>query len=48
MRDPEMVLADEPTANLDSELGKRAIRNLVDGVKGRNKIGIMVTHDLRL
>ena len=46
MRDPEMVLADEPTANLDSELGRRVVQNLVDGVKGRNKIGIMVTHDL--
>ena len=48
MRDPEMVLADEPTANLDSELGKRVVQNLIDGVKGRNKIGIMVTHDLNM
>ena len=48
MRDPDMVLADEPTANLDSELGRRVVRNLVDGVKGRNKIGIMVTHDLSM
>jgi putative ABC transport system ATP-binding protein len=48
MRDPEMVLADEPTANLDSELGRRVVQNLVDGVKGRNKIGIMVTHDLNM
>ena len=48
MRDPEMVLADEPTANLDSELGKRVVQSLVDGVKRRNKIGIMVTHDLNM
>ena len=48
MRDPEMVLADEPTANLDSDLGRRVVQNLVDGVKGRNKIGIMVTHDLNM
>ena len=48
MRDPEMVLADEPTANLDSELGKRVVQNLIDVVKGRNKIGIMVTHDLNM
>ncbi|MFC2058918.1 ABC transporter ATP-binding protein [Chloroflexota bacterium] len=48
MRDPEMVLADEPTANLDSELGKRVVRNLIDVVKERNKIGIMVTHDLNM
>ena len=45
MRDPEMVLADEPTANLDSELGKRVVQSLADGVKRRGKIGIMVTHD---
>ena len=25
---------------------QRVVQNLVDGVKGRNKIGIMVTHDL--
>ncbi|MFC1924563.1 ABC transporter ATP-binding protein [Chloroflexota bacterium] len=48
MRDPEMVLADEPTANLDSELGKRVVQNLIDVVKERNKIGIMVTHDLNM
>lgn len=48
MRDPEMVLADEPTANLDSELGKRVVQNLVNIVRGRNKIGIMVTHDMNM
>ncbi|MFC2017814.1 ABC transporter ATP-binding protein [Chloroflexota bacterium] len=48
MRDPEMVLADEPTANLDSELGKRVVQNLVNIVKERNKIGIMVTHDMNM
>jgi len=48
MRDPEMVLADEPTANLDSDLGKRVVQNLIDVVKERNKMGIMVTHDLNM
>ena len=48
MRDPDIVLADEPTANLDSELGRRVVQSLVSGVKGRNKIGIMVTHDLSM
>ena len=48
MRDPEMVLADEPTANLDSGFGRSVVQNLVNGVKGRNKIGIMVTHDLNM
>jgi putative ABC transport system ATP-binding protein len=48
MRDPDIVLADEPTANLDSDLGHRVVENLIRGVKGRNKIGIMVTHDLSM
>jgi putative ABC transport system ATP-binding protein len=48
MRDPDIVLADEPTANLDSELGQRVVQNLVSVVKGRNKIGVMVTHDLNM
>jgi putative ABC transport system ATP-binding protein len=48
MRDPDIVLADEPTANLDSELGRHVVTNLVAAVKGRNKMGIMVTHDLNM
>lgn len=48
MRDPDIVLADEPTANLDSELGRHVVETLVRSVKGRSKIGIMVTHDLNM
>jgi putative ABC transport system ATP-binding protein len=48
MRDPDLVLADEPTANLDTDLGHHVVETLVSGVKGRNKVGIMVTHDLRM
>jgi putative ABC transport system ATP-binding protein len=48
MRDPDIVLADEPTANLDSELGRHVVESLVSGVKGRKKMGIMVTHDLNM
>ncbi len=48
MRDPDIVLADEPTANLDSELGRHVVESLVSGVKGRMKMGIMVTHDLNM
>ena len=48
MRDPDIVLADEPTANLDSELGRKVVQTLVSSVKGRNKIGIMVTHDMNM
>lgn len=48
MRDPDVVLADEPTANLDSDLGRRVVETLVASIKGRNKIGIMVTHDMNM
>ena len=48
VKDADIVLADEPTANLDSELGQRVVESLVAGVKFRNKVGIMVTHDLRM
>ncbi len=48
MRDPWLILVDEPTANLDSELGEQVVRSLIDEVKGRGKLGIMVTHDPRM
>jgi putative ABC transport system ATP-binding protein len=48
VKDADIVLADEPTANLDSELGQRVVESLVAGIKVRSKVGIMVTHDLRM
>lgn len=48
MRDPLLVLVDEPTANLDSEQGERVVRSLIAEVKSREKLGLMVTHDLRM
>jgi putative ABC transport system ATP-binding protein len=48
MRDPWLILVDEPTANLDSERGEQVIRSLIAEVKGRQKLGIMVTHDTRM
>jgi putative ABC transport system ATP-binding protein len=48
MRDPLLVLVDEPTANLDSEQGERVVRSLIEEVKTRDKLGIIVTHDLRM
>jgi putative ABC transport system ATP-binding protein len=48
MRDPWLILVDEPTANLDSERGEQVIRSLIAEVKGRKKLGIMVTHDTRM
>jgi putative ABC transport system ATP-binding protein len=46
MNDPVVVLVDEPTANLDSERGRLVVQSLIDEVKGRDKLGIMVTHDM--
>jgi putative ABC transport system ATP-binding protein len=46
MNDPQIVLVDEPTASLDSSRGRQVVQLLIDEVKGRNKLAIMVTHDL--
>jgi putative ABC transport system ATP-binding protein len=48
MRDPWLILVDEPTANLDSEQGEQVVRSLIAEVKDRSKLGIMVTHDARM
>ncbi|MCF7620655.1 MULTISPECIES: ABC transporter ATP-binding protein [Bacillaceae] len=48
MNDPEIILADEPTASLDSKRGRDVVEMLAHEVKSRNKAGIMVTHDERM
>lgn len=48
MNDPEIVLVDEPTANLDSVRGKQVVEMLVQETKERDKLAIMVTHDLEM
>ncbi|MBY0163503.1 ABC transporter ATP-binding protein [Cytobacillus firmus] len=48
MNDPELILADEPTASLDSERGRTVVQMLADEVKLRRKAAIMVTHDKRM
>ncbi|KOO45970.1 ABC transporter ATP-binding protein [Priestia koreensis] len=48
MNDPEILLADEPTASLDSERGRSVVKMLADEVKLREKAAIMVTHDERM
>lgn len=42
--DPEVVLADEPTGNLDSKTGQMVIKFL-EGLNKKGKTIIMVTHD---
>lgn len=46
--DPDLILVDEPTASLDTELGKAVVEMLAKEIKERNKARIMVTHDLRM
>ena len=48
MRDPALLLVDEPTASLNLELGIRVVDALVNEVHVRNKACIMVTHDDRM
>lgn len=48
MNDPQLVLVDEPTASLDSERGRQVVRSLLEEVKGRGKLGLMVTHDMEM
>ncbi len=48
MNDPELILVDEPTAALDTDLGRQVVQLLAREIKDRGKTGIMVTHDLRM
>lgn len=48
MNDPELILADEPTASLDSERGRTVVQMLADEVKLNQKAAVMVTHDKRM
>lgn len=48
MNDPDLVLVDEPTAALDTAMGRQVVEMLRREIKSRGKTGIMVTHDLRM
>lgn len=45
---PSLVLADEPTGNLDHEHSEKVENLLLKSVEGNNKALIVVTHDLEL
>jgi putative ABC transport system ATP-binding protein len=46
--DPKIILADEPTGNLDSKIGQKIGSILKDLAKNNNKSVIIVTHDNRI
>lgn len=48
MNEPSLILADEPTASLDSQRGRQVVELLADEVHRRNAAAILVTHDERL
>jgi len=45
---PRVVLADEPTANLDSKLGKEVVGLLKGAAREANAAVVMVSHDSRI
>ncbi len=45
MNDPELILADEPTGNLDSHTGKNVLHNLFDLAQSEERTLILVTHN---
>jgi putative ABC transport system ATP-binding protein len=48
IHNPTLVLADEPTASLDSERAFQVVETFAHLIHEQNRAGIMVTHDLRM
>lgn len=48
MNDPNLILADEPTASLDTKRAHEVVSLMAQEVKSRQKAAIMVTHDERM
>jgi putative ABC transport system ATP-binding protein len=45
---PALVLADEPTASLDTERAYQVVQTFANLIHEQNRAGLMVTHDLRM
>lgn len=43
---PSIILADEPTGNLDSETGVKVLELLIAGIRKYHQTLVMVTHDM--
>ncbi|MBJ8029455.1 ABC transporter ATP-binding protein [Bacillus cereus group sp. N21] len=48
MNNPDLILADEPTASLDSKRGREVVERMKREVKESQKAAIMITHDERM
>jgi len=48
IHDPSVVLAEEPTASLDTERANQVVQIFADLIHEEKRAGIMVTHDLRM
>lgn len=48
MNSPELILADEPTASLDSSRALKVTEMIKNLVKENNMVGILITHDERI
>ena len=48
MNNPNVILADEPTASLDAKRGRQVVEMINKEVKKHNKAAVMVTHDERI
>ncbi|MFT8592676.1 MAG: ABC transporter ATP-binding protein [Bifidobacterium sp.] len=46
--DPSLILADEPTASLDTDHAYDVVRMLAEQTRTYNKATVMVTHDVRM
>ncbi len=48
VHNPELVLADEPTASLDTERAYQVINTFANLIHEQKRTGLIITHDLRL
>ena len=48
IHEPQFVLADEPTASLDTERAHQVVETFAELIHEQGRAGIMVTHDLRM
>lgn len=48
IHNPSVVLADEPTASLDTERAFQVVKTFAHLIHENNRAGIIVTHDLRM